>query len=470
MKQNIISILMIFLFLGCAAPDLKKESKDFSVDVQNYVTKKKADSSSVVDIAESINQKKHYSKSLLKIQDVALEDFLRVIFTECLKLPYVLDRSVVQMNKRIDIEINNKRNHNLFSVVVALLDNYQIEVQDVDGVILITSKAATGASAAGSPSGMPSDKSSVKGVVPSDNVYAYRPLYMRAKDLKTIIGDLLQNDLSKVVVSEQNNQLIFRSTNKERLMIIKLLRELDRKQSQVCVDVTLAEVSLTGDLSIGLEGFLKKNEFGLELGVNENNGYGITGSIIIGDWFKAVVQMGEKRGLIRVKSNPYMVIADGSNSSIEVGSEYPTLSAEKSTGDTSMISSVVYRKTGIILNLLPVVSGDQVHLTANLEMSEGKQNDVSTINSPAILSRKIKYEVVLEDGQSLMVGGLISTNISHSDTFFMGKVQTGKHDIKNQSEIVLIVKVNIVKDNDDDWFRVLKRKYGKIENGIGINQ
>ena len=72
-------------------------------------------------------------------------------------------------------------------------------------------------------------------------------------------------------------------------MIVKLLRIIDEKQKLIACDVTLAEITLSGDLSIGLQGFLKNlNVFEFNIGINQNNNFGLTGSILSGDGLKAV--------------------------------------------------------------------------------------------------------------------------------------------------------------------------------------
>lgn len=464
-----IYLLLIIFMIGCLPQNQIKESEKFTHEIKKIIEQKKVEKLKVKEIENPISANKLFPSAVIKIKNVALEDFLRVVFSECLKLPYVLDRSIEKLNKKIDIEIfrSNKKN-NLFSVVVALLDQYEIDVQDVDGVILITKKINTSENQNSNNENKNQtqdySKNEKKKSVPSDCVYTYKPVFARAVDLQKSMTQILQNDLSKVITSEQSNQIIIRSTEKEKRMIIKLLHELDEKQKQIYVDVTLAEVSLTGDLSIGLDGFLNTNLIGIKAGAVINNGFGLTGSLIVSDWLKLILQMGEKRGLIKIKSNPYLVIADGSSSSIEIGSEYPVLSSEQATGQTSVLSTVSYRKTGIILDLRPIISGNQIHLSASVEMSEGQKNEISNINSPAILSRKIKFDVLMESDQSLIVGGLISSTQNKSDTYFLSSVQTGISDTSNRTEIILIVHVQIMPEkNIENWFDVLAKKYDNQE-------
>lgn len=462
---------------GCAGEITsgKIENQKFTHYVKSSFVeyKKKA---SVEDIQEKIKSGKTVHSDI-RIKDVALTDFIRVAFSEVFKRPYVLDRSIENLNKKIDVEISRTDSKNLFSVVVGMIEKMGVDVEDLDGVMLFTVRSSTDGNnniivdAKGSVDTKNSDvkptspKARNAVNVPSDCIYTYQPIFSRAGDIAKTLNDLVNSNNAKIIVNEATNIVIFKTSFQERRSITKLLRKLDERQKQIAVDVTVAEVSLIDDLSIGLEGFLKSNILSIDVGKVVNNGYGLTGSVFVSDWLKAVVQMGQKKGLIRINSNPYMLIADGTKSSIEIGSEHPILTSQKSSTDTAVLSTVEYRKTGIILSLAPVVSGDDVHLASSIELSEGQKNETSTINSPSILSRKIKSDVILKSGQSLIVGGLISDSINQTDSYFPSAFkyfgfQTGKAHSNNRTELIVILNVMVLKDtHTEEYFNTLKKKY-----------
>lgn len=461
-------IVLCVILSGCAVSmkETNTESNFTHYVKSSFVEYKKK--SMVEDVQEKIKfGKPVYSD--IRIKDVALTDFIRVTFSEVFKRPYILDRSIEELNKKIDVEISKSDSKNLFSVIIGMIEKMGVEVEDIDGVMLFTARENNGYKNSYSKNEDVKQTSSGRkdknNVVPSDCIYTYRPVYSRAVDISKTLKDIVESDSSKIIVNENTNIIIFKTSFKERRSIVKLLRSLDERQKQIAVDVIVAEVSLVDDLSIGLEGFLQTNLLQIDAGKTVNNGYGLTGSIFISDWLKAVVQMGEKKGLIRINSNPYMLIADGTKSSIEIGSEYPILTSEKSTTDTAVLSTVEYRKTGIILSLAPVVSGDDVHLSSSIELSEGQKNETSTINSPSILSRKIKSDVILSSGQSLVVGGLISESQDKTDTFLPPVFKnigfkTGKAYNNNRTELIVILNVLVLKDaNTEQYFSILRNKY-----------
>ena len=477
LKAGACLLLLAFLLFGCVniSKNEIKESEKFVHEIKQIIEKKKKDAS-VKEIEGRIFAGRK-AKDVIQIKNVLIEDFIRVVFSEVLKQPYVMDRAIERLNKRIDVEIKkSSKSKNLFSVVVVLLEKSGIEIEEVDGVILMTVRVDQNIQVPGqgvSNSTQNQDQggkiNEAKNVtksnfrsVPADCVFTYQPIYARAVDIQKTLSGVLQNENSKIIISEQANKIIFRSTDTERRAIVKLLRDLDERQKQIYVDVTLAEITLTGDLSIGLEGFLKSDSLKIGTGVNIINDIGLNGTLIIGDWLKAVLQLGEKKGIIKIRSNPYLTIADGAESSIEIGAEIPSLASQKSSGDTSVLSQIEYKKTGILLSMKPVISGDSVHLIASVELSEAQQNTFSTIQSPSILTRKIKSDVVLVSGQSLIIGGLVTESKSNNDSFFPGgkySLLTSRNASSTRNEIVVIFDVSILKEKDDEWFERLVEKY-----------
>lgn len=101
----------------------------------------------------------------------------------------------------------------------------------------------------------------------------------------------------------------------------------------------------------------------------------------------------------------------------------------------------------------PVVSGQDVHLQTVIELSEGKKNTLSGIDSPVILNRKIESSVILASGQSIIVGGLISEKEEkNTDYLPFGRwsVPVGKENINSRSELVVILNVSVIEEKEAD--------------------
>lgn len=464
MVRIISLILAVVLFIGCA--QLKPMSDvSFSSEIKQVLSKE-SKKPKVNDIQGRLKNESKGHISSITLKDVAVEDFLKVVFSEVLKQPYVLDRSIEKISKRIDIEIPESYSRtNLYSVIVALMDKVNIEMEEIEGVTVFSLRgSASAASSTAVNNNGVSSKTNTDNKVKSDCVYTYKPQYSKAADLQKALKDLISSEQGRVIIQESTNTLIFKTSQAERRAIIKLLKVMDEQQKQIAVDITIAEVSLTQDLALGLEGFLKNNNVNIGVVNGDVLGYGLSGTVTLPDALNAVLQIGEKRGVIKIKSNPYLLIENGSKSSISIGSEYPVLSTQKSSTETTTTTQTVeYKKTGVILSITPVVTGSDIHINSSVELSEGQKNDLSTLDSPAILTRKIESSVVVQSGQQIIIGGLISESRSRKEKLLpeiWGQAfKTGESGEARRTELVIIMQVSVINNEKENWFEMLSKKY-----------
>jgi hypothetical protein len=139
-------ILLLFLVLSlssCASVLTIPDSEKFKHDIESKLSseKKKA---SIQNIESNIKNIKPVKPSVIKIKNVLVEDLISVIFGEVLKYPYIIDRGIENMSRRVDVDISNPgKVQNLFPVMVSLLEGFGVDVQDVEGVILFTVNSIT---------------------------------------------------------------------------------------------------------------------------------------------------------------------------------------------------------------------------------------------------------------------------------------------------------------------------------------
>ena len=81
-----------------------------------------------------------------------------------------------------------------------------------------------------------------------------------------------------------------------------------------------------------------------------------------------------------------------------------------------MLQSIQYRNTGIILDVSPTINSNRrVELSVGQEVSSAAANNTSSVPSPIILKRSIKTTLSLDDGQTVLLGGLISETVTQGD-------------------------------------------------------
>ncbi len=248
-------------------------------------------------------------------------------------------------------------------------------------------------------------------------------------------GTISQNrGRSQFVVDTNRNAIIYRGSGKQWSQLLPVIQQMDKVAPSVLVEVLLAEISLTDTDSSSFQ-FLTRSSL--------NNSYDLTTQTL--DFldsgrsaFSATLdKAGDVRAVLRVlyenrraeiRSRPRLMVKSGQTASIDVGDEIPVLTtASQSTNnpDAPIVTEVVYRSTGVKLQIRPVVHNSGfVDIEVTQELSEAEVNETSGIDSPTIRNRTLTTMVTLRDGGSILLGGLISsvTSDNESGVPFLGNL------------------------------------------------
>lgn len=239
-------------------------------------------------------------------------------------------------------------------------------------------------------------------------------------------------DGSRIVVDPQRNAIIFQGEASRWRTLQSVLARLDQPARQVLVEVTVAEVTLTDEFSHGVEWALREagiSDFGGSLGAYSgtvaNRGV-VWRPISSSGQVRAVMNLFQNSTRVNILSTPRLMVRSGESASIDVGTEVPILTSQATASDLggttpSILQQVQYRKTGVLLEIAPVVhSSQRVDLKISQEVSEAQQTESSTISSPSIFSRSLQTSMSVSDGEATLMGGLISNTTTNGGTEIPG--------------------------------------------------
>ena len=138
--------------------------------------------------------------------------------------------------------------------------------------------------------------------------------------------------------------------------------------------------------------------------------------------FTAALNAAADKSKVSILSSPRLVAASGKSATMQVGTQVPIITTQQTApdgstfGTSNILQQVQYRSTGIVLNIQPIVnSSRRVELTVSQEVSDAQNNDTSNIQSPIILTRGIETTLSVDDGETILLAGLISENFSEGD-------------------------------------------------------
>ena len=269
----------------------------------------------------------------------------------------------------------------------------------------------------------------------------------------------------RVTADVANNALVVYATDEQHKRIEEVIARLDRMPTQVMLEATIAEVSLSDDLRFGIRWFLESGNFA---GTLTDAAAGGVGSVFPGFSFlfsggnmQAVLSALSSVTDVRVVSSPTLIVLDNRKATLQVGDQVPivTQTARSTTaGDAAIVNSVELRDTGVILVVQPHVNeSGRVVLDIQQEVSTVAQTTTSGIDSPTIRQRKISTTVVVADGESLALGGLIQDRNTQrrakvpiiGDVPILGNAFRRKEDSIERTELVILIRPRIIHDVEE---------------------
>jgi len=199
------------------------------------------------------------------------------------------------------------------------------------------------------------------------------------------------------------------------------LEQLDTPAPEVLIEVQIAEVTLTDETNFGVDFFID------DLGNNSVTATAATGGLGLGSSglnvnilsgnVDAALNAFSSNRRVKLLSTPILVARSGGEAEIQVGQDIPIITAQRAAnnqngdGNTDILQSIDYRKIGNLLSIAPIVfSDDRIDLSITQEVSSTVDVSNSTISSPTISNRSLSTQLSLEDGQTAVLGGLISEN------------------------------------------------------------
>ena len=230
----------------------------------------------------------------------------------------------------------------------------------------------------------------------------------------------------RVVADEENNSLMVYSTGKQYKLILDALERIDVVATQVLIEASILEVTLTDELRYGLEWTFKNGigddydgrgilatAAGGPAAIVPGFSYTVTNSV--GD-ISAVLNALSQESLLNVISSPSVMVLDNHTAYIHVGDQVPTFDQQTESDGGRITQSVTYKDTGVKLQVTPSVNAGGL-VTMDVAQSV---TDVGPIDSAtgqrAFNERNIVSRVAVRSNESVVLGGLIRENASDASS------------------------------------------------------
>ncbi len=289
----------------------------------------------------------------------------------------------------------------------------------------------------------------------------------------------------RIAAADGGNQLLVRARPAQWSEIQAAIERLDVAPLQVQVEARILEVTLTNDLSFGvqwyLEGLVGGNGSVTQPGNEQQEAIGGGGGNFVpltdtagspsGDALyysfvnhnmQVAIHALEQSGVTKVLSAPSVVVMNNQVAHFQVGDQIPinttSLAGVTTTDSTlSTVSSATYIPTGVILDVQPRVNpGGLVYLEVQQQVSTASAS-TNQQGNPTISQRAVSTQVAVQSGQTVLLGGMIQQTESRTNTGvpYLNRIPvlgrlfgtTGRS--RDRTEIIVLLTPKVVSNSVD---------------------
>jgi len=308
---------------------------------------------------------------------------------------------------------------------------------------------------------------------------ATQPMRPKSKNSDEITGPV------QIVTDKTTNQLIITASDDDYAIIEKTLKNLDKKRRQVYVEAVVMEMAIDKAREIGSEisalfGFVPSEGSDVSVLGDINNGISglsqLVGTAAVGTTAGTSGLAGVFPGFglrainartflkalqtskdVNVLSTPQILTSDKQKAELSVAENVPFPGATNNVAGGTQTTTVERKDVGIILRLTPtVMEANQIKLEIYQEISAVLDASDKTLG-PTTSKRFANTTVVLRDGQTSVIGGLLGDNVIVTDKKIpllgdipiLGYLFKSKTKSVKKTNLLIFVTPHIMPETDD---------------------
>lgn len=297
--------------------------------------------------------------------------------------------------------------------------------------------------------------------------------YQKAADVQALLSNATQRILSKrgsAVVDARTNQVFVQDTPSRLEDVRRLIRVIDVPVRQVMIEARIVEASDTFSRNLGARlsyNDTTTNQIGLPLNGSNPLRLGVGAS-------STTPAIGSTAGLLnlvlfnnkqtrflnlelsalqadgkgKIISSPRVITANQNEATIEQGTEIPYQQASSSGATT-----VSFKKATLSLKVKPQVTPDD-NVIMTLKINKDSRG-TETLSGPAIDTKQVSTEVLVENGGTVVLGGIYSSEESSTTTKtpvlgdlpYVGFLFKSNRKLDERRELLVFITPKILKDN-----------------------
>lgn len=315
-----------------------------------------------------------------------------------------------------------------------------------------------------------------------------------------------QRSPSSIQADESLNAIVVRADHSQMAEIEETLEKLDIRRAQVLIEAAIVEISMSDTLDLGVEvAVIDQSGSGVPLATTPLNGAinsflsallpdadgnvdfisGLasitTPSLAVakidvgGVSFAAIVQALSTSSNANLLSTPSILTLDNEEAKIVVGNEVPFRTGSFTTsgdGSSNPFTTIQREDVGLQLTVTPHVhDGNTVRLEVFQEITNVIDAPIGDAGFSDVVTSKrtIETTVLVEDRQTIVLGGLIQDDINKSNRkvpFFgsipgIGRLFRSDSSSRTKRNLLIFLRPTVMR-TEEDADRATQRKYEDI--------
>lgn len=236
--------------------------------------------------------------------------------------------------------------------------------------------------------------------------------YGRGNAARPMFDDSLQ-----IGAAPNQNIILVRGDPDRVAEVSELLVLLDRPRPQVQIEAAIVEVTLTDEMSFGVNWAGVINDH-VSIGWSDDASAGVSArypgvsATYLNVGLEAAITALSSQTELEVISRPSVLALHNEQAELQVGDQVPVVlqsAVSIDNPDAPLVNQTAYRNTGVILTVTPQIrAGGLVEIEITQEVSGVAQTTSSGIDSPTITQRRIASTLLIPSGEAVALGGLIS--------------------------------------------------------------
>ncbi|MCG3136689.1 MAG: hypothetical protein HJJLKODD_00524 [Phycisphaerae bacterium] len=292
-------------------------------------------------------------------------------------------------------------------------------------------------------------------------------------------AQLLAERQITVVPVPSSNAIALGMSKRYQDQYMKMVEELDTPPEQVLIEFMLVEVSTNDIFELGVEfaaqdllfseqayvgnnGTIKGPDFdfvgGTDLGAaGSGRGFSFT---MTGEDFNFLFHALQSNGKAELISRPSMMVENNAeDAEIAITTNVPTLRSLGSDNAGNPVTQIDYQDAGIKLRAVPRINPDGfVQLALESEVSSvGAPIQVGNTSSVSISRTGLNTTVTIKDGESVIIGGLIQSEIQENEQKlpFLGDIPgagllfSARNNTGSRKELLIVITATVIRGPEE---------------------